>query len=246
MSKVRILVIEDELIIAEDMRMMLEDLGYEVVGTALDYSEAIEFLNTASPDIVLSDIALGGAKDGIDLAREIRETYELPFIFVTSHSDKSTLDRAKSVKPNGYLVKPFEADDLYTSIEIALFNYSQDEEEEIESTVEEPGSVLVRDSIFIKEGHLFVKLQVQDLRWLKSEGNYLELYTDQKRFVIRSSLKDFLNKLTSTTVFRVHKSYAVNLEHVAAINHAAVMVGEESIPMGRNYREQLLAHLNTA
>lgn len=245
MSKVKILVIEDELIIAEDMRMMLENLGYEVVGTALDYSEAIELLDSTEPDIVLTDIALGGAKDGVDLAREIRDNYQLPFVFVTSHADRATLDRAKSVKPNGYLVKPFEADDLYTSIEVAIANYSGVSPGESEEGSAVNSGLLVKDYIYVKEGHLLNKVDTKELLWIKSEGNYLELHTAQRRHVIRSSMKEFMDKLPASTFFRTHKSFAVNLNHVDAINSASVLVNEEHIPIGRNFRDLLLKQLNT-
>lgn len=243
MTSVKILVIEDELIIAEDMRMMLESLGYDVVGIALDYSEAMELLERSSPDIVLTDIALGGAKDGIDLAREIRERYDLPFVFITSHADKSTLDRAKSQRPNGYLVKPFEAEDLYTCIEVALANYGGIS---LSANGVSSESILVRDSIYVKEGHLLVKVEIGHLRWIKSDGNYLELHTESKRHVIRSSMKEFMDKLPENQFFRTHKSYAVNLYRIDAINNAAVVLGEDTVPIGRNFRELLLKQLNTA
>lgn len=108
MSKVKILVAEDELIIAEDIRMMLENLGYEVIGTVPDYTEAIELIDKNPPDVILIDILLAGEKDGIALAETIREKHNLPFIFITSHSDAATVERAKSVHPDGYIVKPFE------------------------------------------------------------------------------------------------------------------------------------------
>ena len=124
MSIVRILIIEDELIIAENMKKMLHDLGYEVTGIACDKNEAVQLLNKEIPDIALVDIKLRHGDDGIELANSIKEEYNIPVIFITSFSDKDTIERAKFVKPGGYIVKPFEKKDLYTSIEIALFNFS--------------------------------------------------------------------------------------------------------------------------
>jgi two-component system, LytTR family, response regulator LytT len=245
--KLKILIVEDEAIIGEDMRMMLEDLGYSVTGVALDFDEAIEHLENTRPDIVLSDIALGGAKDGIDLAKEIRENYQLPFIFVTSHSDRTTLERAKKHQPNGYLVKPFDSNDLFTSIEVAFANYmgQNDEDEDEISEIDSSSGFLLKDCIYVKDTHLFVKVPLHDLLWIKSEGNYLELHTLEKRHVIRSSLKEFMEKLPESQFFRVHKSFGINLKHVDAIDNALVIVAGESVPMGRNYRDLLLKYLNT-
>lgn len=242
--KVSILLIEDELIIAEDMRMMLEGLGYEVAGIAADYTEALELLENQKPDIVLADIMLGGSKDGVDLAKEIRSKYELPLIFATSHSDKATLERAKEVKPNGYLVKPFDEKDLFAAIEVALANFTGTEINSEEPDGGKEG-MLVHDSVYVKERYHFVKVDLNELLWIMVDGNYLELHTENKRYVIRSSLRDFLDKLHIQRFHRVHKSYAVNLERIDAVNSEGVIVGEATIPMGRNFRDDLLQKLNT-
>lgn len=123
MNQSKILIVEDELIIAEDLREILLELGYKVTGIAKDIKEAKEILIREVPDIALLDIRLRAGDNGVDLARFIRNNYILPIIFITSYSDKDTLDQAKEVKPDGYLVKPFEKGDLFSSIEIALSNF---------------------------------------------------------------------------------------------------------------------------
>lgn len=230
------------MIIAEDMRMMLESLDYEVVGIALDFEEAVELLDNSKPDIILSDIALGGQKDGIDLAELVLEKYRLPFIFVTSHSDKTTLERAKSVKPNGYLVKPFEQKDLYTSIEIAMANFGGYDSE---ATQNEETGFIVNDAIYVKDGHALVKIFLKDLIWIKSEGNYIELHQTERRNVIRSTMQVFMAKMPEI-FFRVHKSYAINLTRIDAIDGLNVKLGEEVIPVGLGYKDELISRLKTA
>jgi len=105
MSTIRILIVEDELIIAEDIKIELESLGYEVIGIAATYDEAIELFNNYHPDVMLVDILIAGGKDGIDLARTIRKKEDLPLIFLTSYADKGTVERAKQVKPLTMLTK---------------------------------------------------------------------------------------------------------------------------------------------
>lgn len=126
MSQSKVLIVEDELIIAEDLKEILLELGYKVTGIAKDIKEAKDILIQEVPDIVLLDIRLRDGDNGIDLARFIRKTMHMPIIFITSYSDKDTLKRAKEVKPDGYLVKPVEKGDLFSSIEIALSNYFSD------------------------------------------------------------------------------------------------------------------------
>ena len=240
MSKVKILVVEDELIIAEDIRMMLENLGYEVIGTAPGYSEAIELMNRNLPDGVLIDILLAGEKDGIALAETIRANYNLPFIFITSHSDTATVERAKSVHPDGYLMKPFEKKDLYTSIEIAFSNFLSREEKEVENE----NSFFLKDSIFIRKDYLLIKIRFDDLKWVKSDGNYLELYCTDEKHLVRSSMKNFVQKLPANRFLQVHKSYLVNLEHIKSIDHRNVRIDDELIPIGRAFLDEIKKNLN--
>lgn len=235
MSKVKILVVEDELIIAEDIRMMLEDLGYTVIGTVPDYSEAVELIDKNLPDVVLIDILLAGEKDGITLAETIREKYNLPFIFITSHSDTVTVERAKSVHPDGYLVKPFEKKDLYTSIEIAFSNFISKEEKE----VEHENSFFLKDSIFIRKDYLLIKIRFNELKWVKSDGNYLELYCKDEKHLVRSSMKNFVQRLPVNRFLQVHKSYLVNLEYIKSIDHRNVRIDEEMIPIGRAFLDDI-------
>lgn len=125
MSEIRILVVEDEPLIATDIEQCLNNIDFHVSGVAYDPDEAIIQLKTNTPDAVILDISLGEEKDGIDIATIIHQQYHLPFIYLTSHADRSTLDRAKKTFPSGYVVKPFDEKDLLTSLEIALYNHAQ-------------------------------------------------------------------------------------------------------------------------
>ncbi len=123
MSKYSILIVEDEPLIAEDIAGYLEESGFTVAGMANDGKQAMQLLKTVKPDAVLLDINLGTPPDGIELAGLIRQHYNLPFVFLTSHGDKATLERAKTTFPAGYLLKPFDGFDLMTSLEVALYNH---------------------------------------------------------------------------------------------------------------------------
>src|SRR3954468_16340179 len=123
----RILVVEDERIVALDLVRTLEDLGYAVVGSVATGEAAIARVAEAAPDIVLMDIRLAGALDGIGAADWIRKNRGIPVIFLTAHADDETLRRAKQTDPSGYLAKPFRADDLRCAIEIALHKQEIDD-----------------------------------------------------------------------------------------------------------------------
>ena len=123
-----ILVVEDEAIIADDIERTLEQLGYRVVGVVASGREALEHAKTLLPGLVLMDIKLQGAMDGIEAADRIRRDHDIPVVFLTSHSDEATLARAKTVEPYGYLLKPFEDRELRVAVEVALHKFALEKE----------------------------------------------------------------------------------------------------------------------
>lgn len=248
---IKILIVEDNVIIADDMQSMLEEIGYEVVDNVIVYEQAIEVLKNNHVDLVLIDIILASDKTGIDLGRHIRETYNIPFIFVTSNSDKATVENAKLVKPDGYLVKPFEQQDLYTSIEIALsnFNYSQKSgkspEYENNEVDEITSNSVLKDSIFVKKQHLYYRIQFTDIQFIKADNVYLEVNTVDKKFLVRSPLKDYLEKLPKNKFYRAHKSYIVNVDHIEAINSKDILINDTLIPISKDFKEFIISSMNS-
>lgn len=124
MSEIRVLIVEDEPLIAIDIEATLNNIDFSVSGMVHTYDDAIAELKNNTPDIVLLDVNLEDEKDGIDIGTHIHEKYQLPFVYLTSYADKATLDRAKKTRPAGYIVKPFEEKDLLAGLEIALYNFS--------------------------------------------------------------------------------------------------------------------------
>lgn len=128
MSKIKILVVEDESIVAKDIQNTLIRLGYDVPATASNAASAYQKLEDIQPDLVFLDIKLKGEIDGIQIAEKIKNTYDIPVIFLTSFVDKATLDRAKVTEPYGYIVKPFNESDLQSTVEMALYKFEKDKE----------------------------------------------------------------------------------------------------------------------
>lgn len=131
MSKIKILIVEDEPVIAENVSLYLDNNDFEVSGIAYDSDDAFIQLKTNTPDAAILDINLESEKDGIDIASYINKELQIPFLFLTSHSDKNTLDKAKSVKPSGYIVKPFNEKTLLASLEIAISNHAAEKNHDL-------------------------------------------------------------------------------------------------------------------
>ncbi len=124
-SNINILVVEDEPIIAEDIAGFLLEKGYGVAEICYAQEDAIDFLNQNNPDLVLLDINLEGNSEGIEIAKYISKNKNIPFIFLTSYTDKKTIDEAKQTHPMGYISKPIDFNSLFSTIEISLFNFSK-------------------------------------------------------------------------------------------------------------------------
>ncbi|MGE5410562.1 MAG: PAS domain S-box protein [Clostridiales bacterium] len=126
MGIARIMIVEDEAIIAMDIKRRVLSLGYDVIATASAASECISKLDTVKPDLILMDIILKGQMDGIEAAQIIKTKFGIPIIYLTAHADEKTLHRAKITQPYGYILKPFEIRDLQTTIEIALYKHAME------------------------------------------------------------------------------------------------------------------------
>lgn len=123
MAQEKILIVDDEVVVAEDIRRQLRSLGYVVVGVVASGSEAVQLAAQHRPDLILMDIKLKGQIDGIDAARTIQSQYGIPVIYLTAFSDEETLERARHTLPLAYLIKPFVSSDLRAALELALFRH---------------------------------------------------------------------------------------------------------------------------
>jgi len=234
MNKVKILVVEDEIIIADHICDTLEELGYKTLEPAISYTEANETIEAEMPDIAILDIQLAGKKTGIDLAKRIKEKYDFPFIFLTSNADAATVKLAKEVMPLAYLVKPFTKDELFASIEIALSNYSKRKGTAVDE------NLVIKDSLFIKDKGMYKKIYLKDILYFKSAHVYIEIYLKgQERVVTRTSLKDF-SQILNPNFLRTHRSYVVNTLHLDQVHSTFLTIGKEHIPIGKKYKEAII------
>jgi CheY-like chemotaxis protein len=152
MENIKVLIVEDEIIVARHIEDTLLSLGYAVTGIVSSGEEAIKLCGeTPRPDVVLMDIMLEGDVDGIDAARKIRKDYSIPIIFLTAFSNEKTLHRAKIAKPYGYILKPFQETDFFTSIEIAIHKH-RIERKLVEETENAIAAIIGSSEVFLEEG----------------------------------------------------------------------------------------------
>lgn len=239
----KVLIVEDEIIISEDIAGMLESQSYEVTDQVIDYDEAVLSLRDNPPDLVLIDINLAGAKDGIDLAHTINQTNKVPFMYTSSLSDPATIARAKKTQPATYLVKPFQDEQLFAAIEMAMSNFVNQDVTNDSPHGPEERLPIFNNSIFIKDGHRFKKLALDDIIYVQKSHNYLEIYAENSKHLIRVSMNYFIDQIEQEQLFRVHKSYAVNPNKITEVLPTMVRLGQVDVPLSRSYTEELKKHL---
>jgi two-component system, LytTR family, response regulator LytT len=231
-----ILIVEDELLIADHISRVLKASGYKNTSIAINVDEAIEYITKQNPVLVVTDIALGSARTGIDLGNLLSTHYKIPFIYITSHSSAEIIARAKYTRPNAYLVKPFKKEDLLVAIELAMFS--------IELTAK-PNE---EHYLLIKDGSAIAQIPHNTILWLKAEGNYTELYTNtsdggrEKKRLIRNVITELHEQLPANEFLRIHRSYVVNKKFINEYKASHVIIKDNKLPVGRTYREFLDQH----
>ena len=247
--KTKILIVEDEAIVAKDISVCLEKIGYEVVASFSKGEKALSFLEDNKPDLVLMDIMLAGNISGIDTSARIKKDHDIPVVFLTAYADEKTIERAKITEPYGYVIKPFKEIDLRTSIEMALYKFKKEKEKlaGIESSSFKNTSVSA-EYIYVKSNSKLVKVQNSNIYFVEALKDYVIIHTDKERFTIHSTMKDIEKKLPEDMFMRVHRSYILNLNKINSIDSSIVNIenSDKKIPIGGSYKDDLFKRLNLA
>ena len=236
-AKVKVLVVEDEWITSEEIKEVMLQNGFDVIGQAVDANTVHQIIEKDTPDVILMDINIKGNVDGIELATQIREKLNCAIIFLTAYDDDYFLRRAQKVAPASYLVKPFQAKNLTVAVKMAIQNISKDSEN---SEDDKETSFFVDDRIFIRENNRFTKMRVEDLYYAEAVGSYCEVHTKDQKYVLSMNLKSFEQKLDHPQFLRIHRSFLVNTRKVDAIEGNTVQVGGRKIPVSESNRMELL------
>lgn len=252
-TSINLLIVEDEAILALDLRARLEREGYHVVGTASTGRKALELYEQHPVDLVLCDISLRGDWNGIETARQLATRRPVAIIYLTAHTDRETVEEAKSTFPGAYLTKPVTTDALRIAIEMALNNFAfrtgtllpQPADDKVRALpadreASREAILQVGDTIFIKQNYQFVRIQLPDLLYLEADSSYTTLVTAGRKYALRLSLNVMLERIPHDRLVRIHRSYAVNLDRVESFNEYEITVAGQALPLGRSYKDGFL------
>lgn len=236
MKPTRIWIVEDDWVIAKDLQLSLQTAGYEVPDPLASGEAFLAQLEKQLPDLVLLDINLDGQLDGIDIGQRLRQSFGIPFIYLTALTGKSVLERAKVTEPYSYLVKPFQMEDVERAVELALYKARQSDKPNTESA-------LLKDHLFVKAKNRLEKIRLEDICWIEAKDIYATLHTERGNFVVSQSLKELNALLPEKTFLRVHRSFIAALDKIEAIEDNNLLIRQDYIPIGKTYRSKLLERL---
>lgn len=247
-ASVKILVVEDDMIIAAKIALQLTNLGYEVTALVPRGEEALRHAENVRPDLVLLDIQLKGALDGIETAHRLREAAHTPVIFVTANTDEATFQRARATHPYGFIPKPIKNLDLQRAIELTLSRLADEHHRPAEPQAEAAPDApyVLRDRIFVRHREKMVRIAVEDIHYLEADRNYCHLHTRAKTYTLATPLKVMEEKLPAGTFLRVHRSFLVNLAQVDEVLEDYVGIGGQTVPLSHSLREELMRRIQTA
>ena len=244
----KILIIEDESILASELAETLELEGYEVVLTADNGQEALDYFKENDVDLVLCDININGDWDGIETVKRLVAIKQVPIIYLTAFTDKDTLERAKQTFPAAYIPKPYHIINLRMAIELAINNFAVKvqplkivRDEKPENTQKEI-FLQVNDDIFIKQNYQFVKFSLSEILYLEADNIYTNINTTNKKYVIRQSIGNVHERLPVKNLIRVHRSFVVNINKIDSFNEHEVVVQGHAIPISRTYKDEFMKH----
>lgn len=234
MENIKVLIVEDKLLVAEDIAATLKRHSLEVVGICATGEEAIQVANEKNPDLVLMDIELAGAMDGISAAKVIQDEHSIPVIYLTDHTDQRIVDRAKKTFPANFIAKPFQEADLIRAIDIAFHNANA-------GTEEKP---ILKKHIFLRtDNQVYIKLSYQEILYLKAGRSYCTLVTDHKNYTLTIPLIHVHEQVNNRDFIRVHRSFVVNVNRITELEGNTIKLGDHEVPMSPDMRNNLMKYL---
>ena len=200
---------------------MLLEIGYKKIQICSDSYKAEEIIDGPKIDLAILDININGNKEGIELAKRCLNQ-NIAFFYLTCYTDKKTIDQAIETAPGAYILKPFMKSNIYTAIEITLKTIKKSE----------------GNSFSFKSGKEIVKLAYEDILFIKADNIYLEIVTNSKTYLYRSSITKMMEQIDGTQFIRSHRSYLVNVDLISKISTDHLFIQDIVIPLSRTYKSQ--------
>ena len=243
-SPPNILIVEDEMIIASRVAMLVEKMGYAVAGILPRGEEVLDHCRSAQPDLILMDIHLKGKLDGVETVEQLQKAgFQIPVIFLTANSDDASFNRARITRPEGFVSKPYRRRELEMALALAFSRQRERTNETRHPTMYESSNPTLGDRIFVRHQNKMIRLPFADILFVEASRAYCRVVTTERDYTLSMSLSALERKLPERIFLRVHRSYLVNLRKIDEIGSDELIVSGRSVTLGRSYREQLVRRL---
>lgn len=244
MSKVRVFIIEDDFIHANRLEMYLDEMGYELAGTAEGADQALNLIAATKPDLLLVDIHLAGELSGIQIVEYLNKKKAIPVIFITSYRDKETFETAKLTDPYAYIIKPYDKETLQAAIELAVHKFSRSNGSQTQNdSLGLTEDSLIKDELFLKSKGRLIKIKLSDILYVEAKDKMCEIVLAKEVIEVRISLQKLEDILNPNQFFlRVHRSFIINKEEISQVDLSKneVLLSVFNVPIGRSYKESFL------
>ncbi|PTB93173.1 DNA-binding response regulator, partial [Marivirga lumbricoides] len=190
MSKVKVFIIEDDFIHTNRLEMYLDEMGYELAGTAASSTQALNLIAATKPDLLLVDIHLAGDLSGIQIVEHLNNKKAIPVIFITSYRDKETFETAKLTDPYAYIIKPYDKETLQAAIELAVYKFSKIKTANSQNEYpEEAKDSLEKGMLFLKSKGRLIKIILSDILYIEAKDKLCLIYLSKEIIEVRMSLQ---------------------------------------------------------
>lgn len=225
--KIKVLIVEDEVLVADDIASSLEADGYEVTSIAISGEECMASIVENPPHVVLMDINIKGEIDGIETAKKIKN---IPIIFISSNTGQKFIFRALETTPHAFISKPYNYRDVAVAIDIA---FKRQNEQTLVTQTE------TSDSIFVKKGDFYKRILLEDVLYIEAAGSYCDVCTIDEKYTLSFNLNHFQNSVRHTFFKRIHRSYVVNLQRVEGFDKTGVTIQGRYLPVSSSYKDDV-------
>lgn len=241
--KIKVLIVEDEVLVAEDVASDLRTDGFEVTDIVISGMEALQSIEKNPPHIILMDINIKGDMDGVETAELINGKCLTPIIYVTSNMSSQFVSRAIKTCPHAFLTKPYNYRDLVIAIKLALDRHNEIVLQNEQRKQNEQKEINL-DSIFVKHGDYHKKVLLNDVLYIEADGSYCKVYTKDCNYTFSFNLNHFQKQISTPQLKRVHRSYIVNLSNIDGFDKTTLLIKDKIIPVSAPFRNEVFKYFN--
>jgi DNA-binding LytR/AlgR family response regulator len=223
-NKINILLCTNNKESTDKMTQVIEHLDYILSSIPLSIEKMLDFIKYENPHIVMIDVQQGHEIESRAIGLDLLKHKSVPFMFLMSHKEALNVENLMATHPHGFILKSFNSNEIKLAISVALDNF---------------GKKNYQDFLKVKEGNLYKMIDLKDILYIKADDNYLEIHTNNKKYIRRMCLKNLLKKLCFKGFIRVHRSFIVNKKYILNVHFNKVNISGMMIPVSRNYRHNL-------